>query len=163
MTKNTDICDMLLIALRKIIRAIDLHSKQLSSKYGLTGPQMIVLKAIHNTPSGELSSSKLAQEVSLSLATITSIIDRLVEKGYVTRAKSSIDKRKTLISTTPKSENIFQQNPTLLQENFVRQFTALKPWEQTLMLSSLQRVADLMNAESIDAAPMLANADIIPD
>ncbi|MDX1268522.1 MAG: MarR family transcriptional regulator, partial [Oceanisphaera sp.] len=32
-----------LVALRQIIRAIDLHSRQLSKASGLTGPQLLLL------------------------------------------------------------------------------------------------------------------------
>lgn len=153
-------CDILLISLRKIIRAIDLHSKQLVNKYGLTGPQMIVLKVICQKGEQLMNSTQLAYEVSLSQATITSILDRLVERGYIKREKSERDKRKTYIKPTDKATVIFEQNPTLLQEDFIRQFVALKDWEQDLMIASLERMADMMNAKSIDAAPVLASAEL---
>ncbi|MCP3700584.1 MAG: MarR family transcriptional regulator, partial [Aliivibrio sp.] len=34
-------------------------------------------------------------------------------------------------------------------------FHKLEPWEQSLLLSSMQRVSSMMNAEDIDAAPVL--------
>ena len=40
----------LLVALRKVIRAIDLRSKQLSKDAGLTGPQLIVMQSIGKEP-----------------------------------------------------------------------------------------------------------------
>lgn len=161
MVKHQEKCDILLIALRKIIRSIDLHSKQLVNKYGLTGPQMIVLKVICQSGMQLLNSTQLAREVSLSQATITSILDRLLEKGYIRREKSEVDKRKTYIKPTDKATAVFEQNPTLLQEDFIKQFDALKDWEQDLMIASLGRMADMMHAESIDAAPVLANTDIL--
>lgn len=150
--------DILLIALKKIIRAIDLHSKQLVSKFGLTGPQILILKVICESGSKLLNSTQLAHEVSLSQATITSILDRLVEKGYIKREKSAADKRKTYIKPTERAKSVFKQNPTLLQEDFIAQFDALKDWEQDLMIASLERMADMMGAKSIDAAPVLVSA-----
>ncbi len=160
MLGKQDKCDILLIALRKIIRAIDLHSKQLVTKYGLTGPQMIVLKVICQSGEQLVNSTQLAHEVSLSQATITSILDRLVEKRYIRREKSDIDKRKTYIKPTDRATAVFEQNPTLLQEDFIKQFDGLKDWEQDLMIASLERMADMMHAKSIDAAPVLANAEL---
>lgn len=154
-------CDILLTSLRKIIRAIDLHSKKLVSKFGLTGPQMIVLKVICQSGEQLINSKELAENVSLSQATITSILDRLVERGYILREKLDVDKRKTYIRPTDKAHNVIKQNPTLLQEDFINQFDELKDWEQYLMIASLERIADMMNAKSIDASPVLANADII--
>lgn len=40
----------LLIALRRVIRAIDLRSKQLNKSIGLTGPQLLVLRFVGQQP-----------------------------------------------------------------------------------------------------------------
>jgi hypothetical protein len=45
--------------------------------------------------------------------------------------------------------------PTPLQTRFLEGFSCLAEWEQTAILSSLQRLAHLMGAESIEAAPVL--------
>ena len=137
-----------------------MHSKQLVNKYGLTGPQMIVLKVICQSGEQLVNSTQLAHEVSLRQATITSILDRLVEKGYIRREKSKVDKRKTYIKPADRASAVFEQNPTLLQEDFIKQFDELKDWEQDLMIASLERMADMMHAKFIDAAPVLANAEL---
>lgn len=163
MSNIEDKSDIILISLRKIIRAIDLHSKQLVQKYGLTGPQMLLLKAVHNANSDAITSSQLANELALSQATITSILDRLIDKGYVQRQKSTIDKRKTHIIATAKAKAIFEKKPKLLQEDFVRQFDGLLNWEQDMLIASLERVAYMMHAKEIDAAPVLTNEEFQND
>jgi hypothetical protein len=45
--------------------------------------------------------------------------------------------------------------PRPLQESFIRQFQDLQEWEQTMILSSLERVAYMMDAQHIDASPVL--------
>jgi hypothetical protein len=42
-----------------------------------------------------------------------------------------------------------------LQYQFTRQFGDLQEWEQTMILASLQRVAHMMDAQHIDASPVL--------
>jgi hypothetical protein len=42
-----------------------------------------------------------------------------------------------------------------LHESFVRGFERLQPWEQSMLVAALQRVAALMDAEGLDAAPVL--------
>jgi hypothetical protein len=37
----------------------------------------------------------------------------------------------------------------------------LKDWEKMQLLSSLQRIAEMMNAEDIDASPVLASGSIM--
>ncbi len=46
MPMKSEITDDVLIAIRRVIRAVDLHSRKLSQSYGLTGPQALVLKEI---------------------------------------------------------------------------------------------------------------------
>ena len=51
---------------------------------------------------------------------------------------------------------ILQTAPSLLQDRFWRELLKLQEWEQTQMLATLQRIASMMDAEEIDADPVLA-------
>jgi DNA-binding MarR family transcriptional regulator len=82
----------LLIALRKVIRAIDLRSKQLNKDVGLTGPQLLVMQNIENDPG--IMVRQVADNINLSSATVTSILDRLETKQLVNRIRSTEDKRR---------------------------------------------------------------------
>ena len=79
------------------------------------------------------------------------------------REKSDEDRRVINIYLTDKGLERLDNTPPLLQENFTRQFEGLARWEQTLLLSSLQRLAAMMNAEEIDAAPILEVGDLTQD
>ena len=142
-----------LVSLRQIIRAIDLHSKHLERESGLTGPQLLIIKLIGTY--GEVTSGVIAREASLSQATVTSILDRLERKGLLNRERSAQDKRKVMVSLTVDGKEALKNAPALMQESFIRIFNQLEDWEQSLVLSSLQRVADMMNATDLDAAPLL--------
>jgi hypothetical protein len=50
---------------------------------------------------------------------------------------------------------ILKTTPPLLHEKFIDEFDSLEGWEQTQVLSSLQRIAMMMDAENLDAAPLL--------
>jgi DNA-binding MarR family transcriptional regulator len=149
--------DQVLISLRKIIRAIDLHSKRLERESGLTGPQLLLLRLIAG--SGQLTAGVIAREVSLSQATVTSIIDRLERKGLLQRVRNTEDKRKVMLHLTAAGEAALEQAPPLLQESFIKRFDQLEGWEQSLILSSLQRIGEMMNASELDAAPLLDSSD----
>ncbi len=151
-------CDEVLVALRRVIRAVDLHSRQLLRSHGLTAPQALILKEI--VASGEISVGEVAQRVSLSQATVTDILNRLEKRGFVIRKRSSADRRRVLIRPTEEASVTIKQGPPLLQEDFTRRFSELEDWEQTLLLASLQRIAALMDAERIDAAPVLTGGSV---
>lgn len=142
-----------LIALRRLIRAADIHSKRLVKTAGLTAPQLLLMQSIR--ASGDATVGELAKQVNLSQATVTTIIDRMENRELVYRKRSEVDKRKVYVYLTPKGETALYNAPTPLQQQFVTQYLQLEDWEQNMILSSLQRVAKMMDAEGIDASPVL--------
>lgn len=148
----------ILISLRKIIQAIDLHSRCLSKKFGLTGPQLVILETVSYHES--ISVTALAKSISLSQATVTDIINRLVKNGYLIKRKSEKDKRQVRISLSEKGASVLDQAPPPLQETFIERFSNLDDWEQLMILSAFERVVSMMSAEKIDAAPILASGPI---
>jgi len=150
---TTEKSDELLSSIRRIIRAVDVHSKNLLKQYGITGPQLIILKEIGRNQF--ISVSDLARKVSLSQATVTNILVRLEQQGYLQRRKGEGDKRKVYMDISDKTRRIIESNPSLLQLTFVKKFQNLADWEQSLLLSSLQRIASMMDAQDLDAVPHL--------
>jgi DNA-binding MarR family transcriptional regulator len=152
------VTNLVMSALRRIIRAIDLHSRSLVHSYGLTGPQLVVLKELFSrSPS---SVGELARAVNLSQATVTGILDRLERKGMVTRARSTDDRRKVLVAHTDAAREALSDAPPLLQEHFMEAFGGLPDWEQHQILSSLQRVVALMEAGDVEAGPILSTGPL---
>jgi DNA-binding MarR family transcriptional regulator len=150
---DMEVCDEVLVCLKRITRAIDLHSRRLVERYGLTVPQLIVLKEL--TSQGEMPVGRLAAAVSLSQATVTGILHRLKLRQLVVTNRDQTDRRRVLVHATQLGEDTLRDAPSLLQERFVSEFRQLEDWEQTLILSSLQRVVTMMEAERIEAAPVL--------
>ncbi|KPK01497.1 MAG: hypothetical protein AMS20_13510 [Gemmatimonas sp. SG8_28] len=147
-----------LVALRRIMRAIDLHSHQLVQQLGVTGPQLIVLHELAR--SGAVPVSALAKAVSLSHATVTGITARLERRGLVRRRDDAADRRRVLVEATSDGTHLLSTAPLPIQDSFLREFERLADWEKHLILSSLQRVVAMMEATELDAAPILATGVI---
>ncbi|WP_077285184.1 MarR family winged helix-turn-helix transcriptional regulator [Cognaticolwellia aestuarii] len=143
----------LLIALRKVIRAIDLHSKHLSKTSGLTSPQLLIMLEIDKVPG--VNSSQVAKSVNLSAATVTNILDRLENKSLISRVRDTQDKRKVGLYLTDNGKALLLNAPQALQEHFIDKFSNLAQWEQSQLLSSMERLSEMMDANEIDAAPLL--------
>ena len=152
------VCDEVLIAIRRIIQAIDLHSRHLVRQFGLTGPQLIVLQEISRF--GEVSVGEIAKAISLGQATVTGILERLENRGLIIKQRSKNDKRRVLVQATSASKQLLEKAPPPMQEHFIQQFTNLQDWEQAMILSSLQRIVSMMDAKKIEAAPILATGPI---
>lgn len=152
-----DLQDQVLVSLRRIIRATDIHSRKLGKRTGLTTPQLVIITAIGDLK--EPTVSDIAKAVSLSLATVTTILNRMETNGLVHRTRSSIDRRRVIVTLTPEGEAIRSSAPKPLQDQFVDRFSKLASWEQHQIVAALERVATMMDAEDLDAAPLLASGE----
>jgi DNA-binding MarR family transcriptional regulator len=135
------------------MRAIELHSASLTSRFRLTTPQLIVLKVL--AKKGAMKPGQLAMAINLSQATVTGIVKRLEAKNLVSRQKDKNDGRSYLLSISDAGNSMLDSMPPMLQESFVSNLIGIEDWEKMLILSSLQRITAMMSAEDIDAEPLL--------
>ncbi len=150
---STNTTHDVLVALRRIIRAIDMQSKRIAKTSGLTTPQVMVLRSIREL--GEVTTGRLSDAVSLSQATVTTILDRLEQRGLVERYRSDRDRRIVHTKLTDEGRKALKKAPPLLHEKFVEAFADLAPEKQTAMVATLDEVAALLGGSDLDAAPLL--------
>jgi len=150
---DSEIASSTLRALRRVLRATDIGSRKLAVATGLTPSQLLVLHEISNRD--QATPSAIAQALQFSHATITSILDRLVALDFVQRQRNEKDKRRFILSVRPAGKAALANAPDLLQTSFTERFARLEPWEQAMILAAVERLATLMDAQSIDAAPLL--------
>jgi len=152
------ITEMVIVSLRRIIRAIDIRSRVLVTRYGLTGPQLTVLREL--SAHDGTAVGQVTRAIHLSQATVTGILDRLAKRGLVRRQRSEEDKRRVHVWLTAEGRQLLVDAPPLLQEEFIDEFTKLDDWKQTQILSALQRVVSMMEAKHIDATAMLTTGPV---
>lgn len=153
--------ESILRSLRKVSRAIDLHSRRLVATVHLTGPQLVCLRQLRDNPS--MTPSELARAVSLSNATITGILTRLEHRGVVTREKSESDRRRVLLTLTDAGRRLVEQAPSPLQERFTSALHELPEANRTIIDTVLKQIVGMMGAEELDASPLLATGPILAD
>lgn len=146
--------DSVLRSIRRIMRAVDVYSRELRAACDLTGPQLACLRYVR--ANGPVALSQLAQGVSLSPATVSGIVDRLEGRALLTRERQSEDKRRVRIGLTRAGRAAVHSAPPPLQEQFSRQFRSLSSRKQTALERSLREVVAMMEAEELDASPILA-------
>lgn len=146
--------DSVLRSLRKIVHAIDLYSRKLNSACNLTGPQLACLRQLEAR--GAMTMTAVAAAVSLSPATVSGILDRLEARALVRRERQSDDKRRVLVFLTEAGGEAVRRAPPSLQEQFSARFRALAPRRQAGLERALREIVAMMEAEELDAAPVLA-------
>jgi len=149
--------EQVLVSLRRIIRATDIHSRKLAKDTGLTTPQLVIVRAVAQSDGPTVSD--IARSVSLSQATVTTLLNKLETKGLVSRKRSEEDRRRVNVFLTPDGRALLETAPEPLQEQFSGRFRKLETWEQHQLVASLERIANMMDAEELDAAPLLATGE----
>jgi DNA-binding MarR family transcriptional regulator len=144
------ICDAVMVALRRITQSLDLHSRYLMREFGLTGPQLVILQKL--SKSEEISVGELSRAISLSQATVTGILERLEKRGLIQRTRSRVDRRRVMVESTAECARLLDRAPPLMGKSFTGAFAELQEWEQMMILSSLQRLVELMEADPFNGA-----------
>jgi len=157
-----DRVDESLIALRRILRSTELYARTLAQAAGLSPAQLRVLQIVAGA-GGSATPKALATRMGVSQATVTALVDKLVARGLVLRERSSTDRRQTNVMITDAGRASAEEAPDALQQRYVKAFQKLADWEQAQLVSSLERVAAMLDAEDMDAAPVLTIGDIKPD
>ncbi|MCB2078500.1 MAG: winged helix-turn-helix transcriptional regulator [Novosphingobium sp.] len=142
-----------LIVLRRILRASDRNTRNLAAATGMTPSQLLVLQEVLRR--GETTPTVIATTLKFGQATVTNIVDRLEEEGFLTRTRAETDKRRFLLRLTDSGRSALDAAPDLLQDRFRNAFVELPSWEQAMILASLERLANIFSADDHDAAPLI--------
>jgi DNA-binding MarR family transcriptional regulator len=95
-----------LSAIRRLIRATDVDSKQLARQTHLSTSQLLVLALLADAPSRTVGA--IAERVGLTQGTVTNMIDRLEERGLVSRKRGDADRRQVNVSLTAAGRTLQQ-------------------------------------------------------
>ena len=134
-------------SLRRIFKAIQDYSHEVSKNYGITGPQLWVIKTI--SLNGKLSLGDLGKGMYLQPSTITGLIDALEQRGYVARVRDQKDRRVVKIQLTRKGQRLAKKAPNPAQGKMIYGLTKLKRRELNLIFNSVQKLVEVMEAQNV--------------
>jgi DNA-binding MarR family transcriptional regulator len=136
-------------SLRRIFKAIQDYSHEVSHKFGITGPQLWALKTISQNES--LSLRDLSERMYLHPSTITGVIDRLEKKGYVTRKRDQVDRRVIYVELTPEGKKLVRRAPNPVQGKMIYGLRELNMRELNSIYYSVQKLVEVMEVQDVKA------------
>lgn len=145
----------ILEGLRKIIRAVDLESKRIEKKFGISIPQLLCLRQLLEQPQYQISHKELTKLLHLNSSTVSGILDRLEKKNLIARLAQSSDKRSTMIVLTREGKKLIEQAPYLMQNRLLHKLDQLEEQELKNIKNSIHTLSVMLEIEDLDAAPML--------
>jgi DNA-binding MarR family transcriptional regulator len=134
----------ILRAVRRITRAVALHSRQLSACSHITGPQLVCLRTV--IEKGPMTATAISREVHVSASTVVGILDRLEDKGLIVRERGRADRRIVFVSATDAGRDLARDTPSPLQQKLAEALQALPELEQATITLSLERVVGLIES-----------------
>lgn len=107
---------------------------------GLTHQQIMIIKLIAH--SGQVTVSKLCDEMSLAKGTVSGIVSRMESMGYVKKIKNDEDKRNTYITFSYKGEEFAKKFRSSINHSFDKVFENFTEEE---ILEVKKNLTDLRN------------------
>lgn len=83
---------------------------------GLTHQQIMIIKLIAHR--GQVTVSKLCEEMSLAKGTVSGIVSRMESMGYIKKIKNDEDKRNTYITFSYKGEEFAKEFRKTINDSF---------------------------------------------
>ena len=144
-----------LVKLRKIIRSINLESKKIEKRFGVSIPQLMCLQFLSEQQDYKTTASKIKDYLMLNASTVTGILKRLEGRGLIAKLPNTKDRRATFITLTAKGADLLKEPPTTLQEKLTARLQRLTPAQISALDENIDLLVQIMDAEDLDASPII--------
>lgn len=104
-------------ALRRVVRAFRAVAQVAQDVLGISGAQHFVLQKLAQAPA--LSLNELAARTMTHKSSVSVVVSRLVERGFVHRGRSSADGRGIVLTLTPAGRRALARAPDSAQTRMV--------------------------------------------
>lgn len=146
----------ILIKIRKIVRSINLESKKIQKKYGVSIPQVLCLNFLKESTNYQSTQGEIRKFLNLNSSTISGILYRLEKKGYLAKLPKSGDKRVVNIALTSTGDKLLNEIPSLMHEQLSRKLKTLDNKKLIALETSLNTLINLLEIQDIEASPVIA-------
>ncbi|NLV88532.1 MAG: MarR family transcriptional regulator [Tissierellia bacterium] len=128
---------LLVVMLRAAQTVEDLVKKDMRS-YGINPTEFAVLELLYHK--GDQPIQKIGEKILLASSSITYVVDRLEEKGFVKRVDSSEDRRVKFASLTIKGKELMEEVFPKHEKRIEEIFSILNEGEIDLAIKLLKKI-----------------------
>ncbi len=152
--KDSDLLDSQVEEFRKITTWLAWRQRQHMGRLlrvpGLTMPRFLVLAFIHSR-GDRCTMGELAEATDQCSATMTGIVDRLVNTGWVERQRDPEDRRSVLVNLTDAGRVLVEQATDQLTARAKRTLSQFTQEERADILRLLRRYVEILESENGDS------------
>lgn len=134
--------------IRKVEKYLLLYSQKIQKKYGVTGPQLGVLRIV--SKNSRIKLTALAKILGLHITTVDGFVERLYKKKLIKKRRGKNDKRSVEISISEKGEKILNEAPIGGLMNLNYNLKKISDKEAQRLYDNLVRLVELFGASDIE-------------
>jgi len=138
MDRNNQVLNELLVQLFNDILQIEERTLKNGALSDLSVTELHTIEAIGMY--GERTMSEVAQDLKITVGTLTTAINKLIKKGYVDRKRIEEDRRVVLIHCTKKGKLAFRLHEKFHNDMINETIDGLSYNEEEILLCSLERL-----------------------
>jgi DNA-binding MarR family transcriptional regulator len=113
---------------------------------GLTTVQYAALNMIDEMP--DIDQARLSSMIAFDTTTLVKVLDRLSEKGLITRTRSQADRRKQLLNATAQGHEVIGKIQPMIDRSEQRLLAPLGPSDRRKFIEMLTQLVDVNNVYS---------------
>ncbi len=131
------------VLLPRLLGALQQHLDRNLMRYGLTFPQFVALNILEGR-SGESRMGPLATAARQSAASMTGIVDRLLERGLVERQRQQDDRRSVVVHLTERGHCLMDEVKAGRQQQARKLLSLLSAEDRQCLCKVLDMLVTLM-------------------
>jgi len=143
-------------AVRGIVRALRINTRAIELEMGISLAQLFVLQQLAERPADSLN--ELADRTATHQSSVSVVVRRLVERGYVSRSSAAADRRRIEIEVTPEGKALLARAPLTVQAQLVEALRRMGPTTSATLADLLDRWLREANVDSA-SPPMFGEDD----
>ncbi|MBW2172586.1 MAG: MarR family transcriptional regulator [Deltaproteobacteria bacterium] len=143
-----DLVKQIIFQIRRLTQAKELYTKELNKKYQVSASQLNSLIALYEQ--GSLPPSQIARHIMVKSSTVTGIIDRLEQKGLVTRSRTSPDRRVITVELTESGRTLAENAPPPIQQKVVEGLERLPQSEMEKIVLGLNMLTQMLDVQDLE-------------
>ncbi len=95
---------------------------------------------------GRAPQVRLAELLEIEPISVSRLVDRMVEAGWVDREKDATDRRINIVVPTPRAQQLFQELRVMAEQVYDQALQGVSAEERTVLVSTLGRIVANLSA-----------------
>lgn len=148
--KDTDAIERIIVDFRSAMSQMKCAASERLVQLGISMAQLNIMYVLQRT--GEMTMSRLADVLNVSLSSATGLVDRMEERGFIERSRVPEDRRIVLVRVAPGGERMMAEHESLTDEVLRSVLRRIDPSQLDGMAQASAALRAALEASAVPAA-----------